>query len=78
MRSYIQAHILFYRNIPRKAYYLATKVGRYEQEVGQMFDFTRDKTIKSVEQSLERLGVEYIDLIQVEDPRITCVFAQFC
>ena len=43
-----------------------------------MFDFTRDKTIKSVEQSLERLGVEYIDLIQVEDPRITCVFAQLC
>ena len=53
------------RNIPRKAYYLATKVGRYEQEVGNMFDFTREKTIKSVEQSLERLGVEYIDLIQV-------------
>lgn len=40
-------------------------MGRYEQEVGNMFDFTREKTIRSVEQSLERLGVEYIDLIQV-------------
>ena len=30
-----------------------------------MFDFTREQTIRSVEQSLERLGVEYIDLIQV-------------
>jgi len=55
------------KNIPRKAFYLATKVGRYEQEVGNMFDFTREQTTRSVEQSLERLGVEYIDLIQVHD-----------
>ena len=32
-----------------------------------MFDFTREQTTRSVEQSLERLGVEYIDLIQVLD-----------
>ena len=32
-----------------------------------MFDFTREQTTRSVEQSLERLGVEYIDLIQVHD-----------
>ena len=35
-----------------------------------MFDFTREKTISSVEQSLERLGVEYIDLIQVENQKL--------
>ena len=35
-----------------------------------MFDFTREKTISSVEQSLERLGVEYIDLIQVEEQKL--------
>ena len=45
-------------------------MGRYEQEVGNMFDFTREKTISSVEQSLERLGVEYIDLIQVENQKL--------
>ena len=46
---------------------MATKVGRYEQEIGDMFDFTREKTLASVEASLQRLGLDYIDLIQVEN-----------
>ena len=46
---------------------MATKVGRYEQEIGDMFDFTREKTLASVEASLKRLGLDYIDLIQVEN-----------
>ena len=41
------------------------QVGRYEQEVGQMFDFTRARTLASVETSLQRLGLDCIDLIQV-------------
>ena len=56
-----------FKNIPRKAFYIATKVGRYEQEIGKMFDFSRDRIIKSVDESLKRLGLEYIDLIQVHD-----------
>jgi len=56
-----------FKNIPRGAYYVATKVGRYELDYENMFDFTREKTIKSVEKSLERLGLDYIDLIQVHD-----------
>ena len=67
------------RNIPRGAYYVATKVvlsstsvllsttgqvGRYEQGVGQMFDFTRARTLASVETSLQRLGLDCIDLVQ--------------
>ena len=58
-------HPYSWRNIPRGAYYVATKVGRYELDYENMFDFTREKTIKSVEKSLERLGLDYIDLIQV-------------
>ena len=55
------------KNIPRSAYYIATKVGRYEQEVGKMFDFSRERIVKSVDESLARLGLDYIDLIQVHD-----------
>ena len=32
-----------------------------------MFDFSYDRTIKSVETSLEKFGVDCIDLIQVHD-----------
>ena len=56
-----------FKNIPRKAYYIATKVGRYELEMGKMFDFSRNRILKSVDESLERLGLDYIDLIQVHD-----------
>ena len=55
------------REVPRQAYYLATKVGRYELEVGGMFDFSRERVTRSVTESLERLGLDYIDLIQVHD-----------
>ncbi len=48
-----------------QAYMLNTKVGRYEQEVDKMFDFTAERVTRSVDESLERLGLEYIDCIQV-------------
>jgi len=47
--------------IPRESYYIATKVGRYG---GNDFNFTADRVTKSVDESLERLGLDYIDLIQ--------------
>lgn len=53
------------KDIPRSAYYLATKVGRYEQRFEGMFDFSAKKTRESVEKSLDLLGVEYVDIIQV-------------
>ncbi len=55
------------RDIPREKYYLATKVGRYEAEVDKMFDFSAEKTLRSVDESLWRLGVEYLDIIQVRN-----------
>ncbi len=54
--------------IPRAAYYLHTKVGRYLPDVTAQFDFTYDRTIASVHESLARMGVDYIDAVQVHDP----------
>lgn len=52
-------------SLPRKAFHLATKVGRYEPEVDKMFDFRAERVIRSVDESLQRLGLEYVDVIQV-------------
>jgi L-galactose dehydrogenase len=52
------------REIPRDRYLLATKVGRYGPDE---FDFSSGRVARSVEESLERLGVETIDLIQCHD-----------
>ena len=53
------------KDIPRNAYYIATKVGRYEKDLRKMFDFSRDKTLESVDHSLKLLGLDYVDIIQV-------------
>ena len=53
------------KDIPRDKYYLTTKVCRYQPEVDKMFDFSAERTIQSVDESLERMGVEYVDIIQV-------------
>lgn len=52
-------------SLPRSSYYIATKVGRYEAAVNKMFDFSAERTLQSVDESLERLGLEYVDVIQV-------------
>ena len=52
------------QGIPREEYYLATKVGRYG---AREFDFSAGRSQRSVDESLERLGVDYVDLIQCHD-----------
>jgi L-galactose dehydrogenase len=52
------------RGIPRDRYILATKVGRYGNDT---FDFSAARVTRSVDESLERLGVEHVDLIQCHD-----------
>ena len=52
------------RGIPRDRYVLATKVGRYGDEE---FDFSAERVQRSVDESLARLGVDYVDLIQAHD-----------
>ena len=39
-------------------------MGRYEKTYDKMFDFSAERVYKSVDLSLERLGVQYLDLIQ--------------
>lgn len=56
------------RLVPREAFYLNTKVGRYELDEMRMFDFRAPRVTQSVYESLERLGVSYVDTIQVHDP----------
>lgn len=50
--------------IPREKYVLSTKVGRYG---GADFDFSAARVTLSVEESLQRIGVEMIDLLVCHD-----------
>lgn len=50
--------------IDRDRYVLATKAGRYGD---QAFDFSAGAVTRSVRDSLARLGVEHVDLIQCHD-----------
>lgn len=52
------------KGISRDKYYLATKVGRYGDTE---FDFSAARVVASVEESLRRLNVDYVDLIQCHD-----------
>merc|ERR1712051_883680 len=56
------------KNIPREKYYIATKVGRYEQNpLHKMFNFSACKVEESLKDSLKKLQIPYVDLIQVHD-----------
>lgn len=54
------------RKIPREKYLLATKVARYGYQQ-EDFDFSAGRVTKSVDESLKRLGVDYVDFFQVHD-----------
>ena len=55
------------KNIPREKYYLSTKVGRYGKDGKNTWDYSGKRATESVYESLERLNVDYIDLINVHD-----------
>ncbi len=55
------------KEIPRDKYYLSTKVGRYGKDGVNTWDYSGKRAIESVYESLERLNVDYIDLINVHD-----------
>jgi L-galactose dehydrogenase len=54
------------KEIPRDKYFLATKVGRYGYEEKD-FDFSARRVTESVDESLRRLNVDHIDLLQCHD-----------
>src|SRR5438105_10661917 len=54
------------REIPREKFYLATKVGCYGVKESDR-DFSAERVTRSVDESLKRLRVARIDLIQCQD-----------
>lgn len=55
------------KEIQRGRYYLSTKVGRYGNNGVNLWDYSAKKATESVYESMERLNVDYIDLINVHD-----------
>ena len=68
---------------PREEYVIATKVGRLLRpssgaptptiftdvpDVEPIFAYSRDDTLRSIEESLERLGLDRVDVVHVHDP----------
>ena len=55
------------KDIPRDKYYLSTKVGRYGKDGVNTWDYSAQRATDSVYESMKRLNVDYIDLINVHD-----------
>lgn len=53
--------------IPRDKYYLSTKVGRYGKDGVNLWDYSAKRAQESVYESMERLHIDHIDLINVHD-----------
>ncbi|MGE3540994.1 MAG: aldo/keto reductase [Candidatus Tectimicrobiota bacterium] len=63
------------RGRARESYVLSTKVGRVlhpaapgSAELAWSFDFSRQGALQSFESSLQRLGLDYVDILYVHDP----------
>jgi aryl-alcohol dehydrogenase-like predicted oxidoreductase len=52
------------RGVPRERYLIGTKLGRYD---AGHFDFSARRVVESVDVSLHRLGVEYLDICLCHD-----------
>src|SRR3954463_4157715 len=52
------------RGVRRDSYLLGTKLGRYS---GTHFDFSARRVVESVDVSLERMGVDHLDVILCHD-----------
>ena len=53
--------------IPRDKYFLSTKVGRYGKDGVNTWDYSAKRATESVYESMERLNIDFIDLINVHD-----------
>jgi D-threo-aldose 1-dehydrogenase len=56
------------RDRPRDALVLSTKVGRLLRAGEPVFDFSFDGVLRSLEESLERLGLDRVDVVFIHDP----------
>ena len=55
------------KEIARDRYYLSTKVGRYGKDGVNTWDYSAQRATDSVYESMQRLNVDFIDLINVHD-----------
>jgi aryl-alcohol dehydrogenase-like predicted oxidoreductase len=58
------------KGIPRDRYLLSTKAGKQATPGGyaaDVFDFSRSGILKSLDESRERLGVDYFDIVHLHD-----------
>lgn len=55
------------KEISRDRYYISTKVGRYGQDGKNSWDYSGKRAKESVYESMARLNINYIDLINVHD-----------
>lgn len=68
--GYFKAEIVLgkaLRQIPRDKYILSTKVGRYGENGVNSWDYSAKRAKESVFESMERLGVDHLDIINVHD-----------
>lgn len=49
--------------VPRNEYIVSTKCGRYKEG----FDFSAERVTRSIEESLERLQLDYVDILHCHD-----------
>ncbi|KAK3420316.1 hypothetical protein EUGRSUZ_G01122 [Eucalyptus grandis] len=49
--------------VPRDQYIVSTKCGRYKEG----FDFSAERVTRSIDESLERLQLDYVDILQCHD-----------
>jgi L-galactose dehydrogenase len=53
-----------FKEIPRGRYFIGTKCGRYDVD---QFDFSAGRVTRSVDESLRRMGLDYLDIMQCHD-----------
>lgn len=50
-------------DVPRSEYIVSTKCGRYKEG----FDFSAERVTRSIDESLARLQLDYVDILQCHD-----------
>ncbi|XP_055352627.1 uncharacterized protein LOC129598652 [Paramacrobiotus metropolitanus] len=54
-------------SVPRKTFYIGTTVGRYQEDISKRYDFSAETVLRSVDESLARLRLPHVDIIQIQD-----------
>jgi aryl-alcohol dehydrogenase-like predicted oxidoreductase len=55
------------KDIPHDKFILSTKVGRYGEDGHNTWDYSSERVTRSVYESMERLNVDYVDILYVHD-----------